>query len=101
MKCPYCSAELDDKAYSCPACHARKVLRRTKAGVITGWAGIVLGSQVALAWVPLPLLMLAGFDVKRIPWQLAALVVAATLVTAGLFWHSNSTKHTEWVSAKD
>ncbi len=101
MKCPFCSAELDDQAFSCPKCRARKIVTRTKAGVITGWIGIVLGSQVALAWAPLPLMFLWGFDMKRIPWELEALVVSVTIITIGLLWYSKSTKHLEWVSGQD
>jgi hypothetical protein len=101
MKCPYCSAELDNEAISCPACHAMQVVRRTTLGVVTGWLGILLGVQVALAWIPLPFMVLGGLDIGSIPWQLAALVVAATLVTAGLLWHSQSTKHLEWIPPRD
>ena len=101
MKCPICSAELPEDSFSCQACRARKVYRRSKAGVFTGWAAVVIGSQVALAWAPLPVMLIAGFNIRSIPWQLAALVIVATIVTAALYMHSNSTRHWEWVSGNE
>ena len=97
MKCPYCSTELDKNIYACAACGARQVVRRTKLGVFMGWAGIVLTFNVALAWLPLPVMFVAGFDFHRIPWQLSALVISATIAAAGLLWYSHTTRHLEWV----
>lgn len=101
MKCPICSAELKDGAISCPTCRARQVLRRTRLGVATGWAGILFAVHAALGWIPLPLMLMAGFDVRRVPWQLAAILVVITILAVATLWHSNSTKHLEWVDARD
>ncbi len=101
MKCQFCSAELADDAFSCPQCRARKMLRRSRAGVITGWIAIVLAFHMCLVWIPLPIMMFAGFNIGSIPWQLDVSVVLLTIVMAALFWYSNSTRHLEWVSGNE
>jgi hypothetical protein len=101
MKCPYCSAEIGDNAVICKSCHAQQVVRRTTMGVVVGWLAIILAVQVALAWIPLPFMVLFGFNIKTIPWQLGVILVVATLVNAGMFWYSKSTRHLEWIPPRD
>lgn len=101
MKCPYCSAEIGDNAVICESCHAQQVVRRSTMGVVIGWLAIVLGVQVALAWIPLPFMMMLGFNMKSIPWQLFVILIVATFVMAGMFWYSKSTKHLEWIPPRD
>jgi Zn-dependent membrane protease YugP len=101
MKCPYCSAELADDAFSCPHCRARRVPRRTRAGVFSGWAAVVIGSQVALAWGLILAMLVAGSSLGSMPWQLLAVVAFFTVVTLALLWHSSSTRHLQWVSGNE
>jgi hypothetical protein len=101
MKCPYCSTELENGAVACPSCNAMQVVRRTPIGVLVGWLAIILGVQVALAWIPLPFLFILGFNMKSIPWQLVVMVIVATFATAGMFWYSGKTKHLEWIPPRD
>jgi hypothetical protein len=100
-KCPSCSAELENGAVACPSCNAMQVVRRTPLGVVVGWLAIILGVQVALALIPVPFLMIAGFNMKSIPWQVTVMVIVAAFITAGMFWYSDKTKHLEWIPPRD
>ncbi len=101
MKCPYCSAALDNDALNCSSCHAMRIVQRSPLGVVTGWLGIVLGVQVVLVWILMLLVLLSGLATQTIPWQLVVTMIAATFVTGGLLWHSRSTKRLEWRPPSD
>ena len=74
-----------------------RILRRTTRGVVAGWLGIVMTTLVALAWIPLPFMLLMGFDIRNIPWQMAITLIVATIITVALLWYSRSTQHLEWI----
>jgi hypothetical protein len=45
--------------------------------------------------------MIAGFNMKSIPWQVTVMVIVAAFITAGMFWYSDKTKHLEWIPPRD
>jgi hypothetical protein len=97
MKCPVCSAEIEEGATQCPVCQAFQTVERTPMGVLTGWLGLLSTILTAMMVIPLPIMLIAGSNLQGFPWILPAI---GTVLAVGFLLHSRSTRHIVWLESK-
>ena len=98
MQCPICYSELSPDAVGCEKCGATRITRRTPAGVLVGWLGMLAAVCVGMMWLFLLALLIFGHDLNGFPWLA---IILGTALAAGLLFYSKSTMHADWVRQRN